>query len=163
MTQPTGNHPSPRIGILSDTHGCLSPAVVDALENVDLIIHAGDVGGPDVLEDLKALAPLYPVRGNMDYGPWAGALRETDLIEVAGKHIYTLHDLSRLDLDPAAAGVDVVVSGHTHRPEAKHTNGILYLNPGSAAFPRFGAAPTIVVLDINRGKLYYRFIELTDA
>lgn len=162
MTTPQKQASKRRIGILSDTHGYLSPAVVAALGNADLIVHAGDIDTPDVLEALKALAPIYPVRGNMDQGRWAASLNEIELIDVDGILMYALHDRSRLDLDPISAGFRVVISGHTHRPHAGYKGDVLFLNPGSAAFPRHGFSPTLALLDIDKDRIGYRFIELPE-
>lgn len=162
MTDTLKNASIRRIGILSDTHGYLSSAAVSTLGSVDLIIHAGDIDAPEVLESLKNLAPVHPVRGNMDMGPWADSLNEIELIDVGGILVYTLHDRSRLDLDPKSAGFRVVISGHTHRPHAGYEGDVLFLNPGSAAFPRHGFPPTLAVLDISSSGIDYRFIELPE-
>jgi len=126
-----------RIALVSDTHGLLRPEVVDALAGVTKILHIGDLGSPDVLEALARLAPVHAVRGNVDRGGWAQALPETDLIDAFGHRVYLIHDLARLDLDPAAAGVRMVLHGHTHRPEAEERNGVWYVNPGSIGPRRF--------------------------
>ncbi len=151
-----------RIGILSDTHGHLSRSAKKELADVNLIIHAGDIGSPDVLDELTAIAPVIPVKGNMDSGRWTAPLHDTELIDVDGTMIYVLHDRLALDLDPETVGIRAVVSGHTHRPEAEDDAGILYLNPGSASFPRHGRAPTVAVLDVSQGSIHFRFIELVE-
>jgi len=125
------------IGVISDTHGLLRPEAVDALRGVDRIVHAGDVGGPEVLAALGAVAPVVAVRGNNDRGVWAAALPETAVVEAAGLELYVLHDVGALDLDPAAAGFRAVIAGHSHRPHEEERGGVLYFNPGSAGPRRF--------------------------
>src|SRR5262245_33404479 len=120
-----------RIGLISDTHGLLRPEAVAFLRGCERIIHAGDVGDPGILAELAALAPVTAVRGNIDVDPWAESLPETELVEIGGVSIYVLHDLGRLDIEPAAAGVDLVVSGHSHKPAIARRRGVLYVNPGS--------------------------------
>lgn len=126
-----------RIALVSDTHGLLRPDVVSGLEGVTKILHMGDLGGPDVLEALARIAPLHAVRGNVDRGGWAQALPETDVVDAFGHRVYLIHDLARLDLDPAAAGVKMVLYGHTHEPEAEERDGVWYVNPGSIGPRRF--------------------------
>src|SRR5436305_2031772 len=118
-----------RIGLISDTHGLLRPEAVDALEGSDLIIHAGDVGKPEVLDALKRLAPVVAVRGNVDRGPWADALPLTAIVKPG---IYVLHDVKELDFDPSTKGYRMVVSGHSHKPSQTERGGVLYVNPGAA-------------------------------
>jgi len=125
------------IGVISDTHGLLRPEAVEALRGAERIIHAGDVGAPDVLSALAALAPVTAVRGNNDKGAWAGRLPATAVLEAGGVSIYVLHDVSELDLDPAAAGFGVVVAGHSHQPLQEARGGVLFFNPGSAGPRRF--------------------------
>ena len=120
------------VGLISDTHGLVRPEALAALAGSAHIIHAGDIGVPAVLEALARIAPVTAVRGNNDLGPWAGGLRERETLEIAGTRIYVIHDLAQLDLDPGAAGIDVVVSGHSHRPAKERRGGALYVNPGSA-------------------------------
>ena len=127
----------PRIGVISDTHGLVRPQALRALAGADLIVHAGDVGSPDVLEALRAVAPVVAVRGNNDRGGWATALAETEVVETDGRSLYVLHDLKELDLDPRAAGFDAVIAGHSHQPRIERRDGVLYLNPGSAGPRRF--------------------------
>jgi len=121
-----------RIGLISDTHGLLRLEAVRALEGSELIIHAGDVGDPGIIEALKRLAPVFAVRGNVDTAPWARALPVNEVIETGSATIYILHDLHQLDLDPATAGFQIVVSGHSHKPAQTQRNDVLFLNPGSA-------------------------------
>src|SRR5437868_5506416 len=125
------------VGVISDTHGLLRPEAVAALRGSDHILHAGDVGGPEVLAALRVLAPLTVVRGNNDRGPWAEALPHDTLIELAGASIYLLHDRAELDLDPRAAGIAAVVCGHSHKPLQEERAGVLHFNPGSAGPRRF--------------------------
>src|SRR5690606_24854869 len=121
-----------RVGVISDTHGLLRPAAVEALAGSDLIVHAGDVGDAAILDALGAIAPVRAVRGNVDVGTWAASLPPIEVVEVAGQHLYVLHRLEDLDLDPAAAGFAAVIYGHSHRPSAERRGGVLFLNPGSA-------------------------------
>ncbi len=120
-----------RIALVSDTHGLLRPEVVAGLAGVTKILHLGDLGSPDVREGLARIAPLHAVRGNVDHGGWARALPRTDVVDAFGHRIYLIHDLAQLDLDPAAAGLKMVLYGHTHEPRAEEDNGVWYVNPGS--------------------------------
>ena len=133
-----------RIGVISDTHGLLRPEALTALEGSELIVHAGDVGGADILERLSAIAPLRAVRGNTDHGPWASELPMTDVVEVEGARLYVLHILGDLHLDPGVAGFGAVIHGHSHRPLIDRRGGVLYLNPGSAGPRRFSLPITLV-------------------
>jgi putative phosphoesterase len=126
-----------RIGLISDTHGLLRPEAVAFLRGCERIIHGGDVGGAGILAGLAALAPCTAVRGNNDKGAWAEALARTALVEAGGVLVYVVHDIAELDLDPAAAGVRVVVSGHSHKPAIERRGGVLYVNPGAAGPRRF--------------------------
>lgn len=148
------------IGIISDTHGSLGAQVRDALGSADVILHAGDFDTPEILDQLQKLAPVIAVRGNMDYGSWANPLPVTDLVELGGVCLYLLHNLNALDLDPAGAGIQVVVSGHTHQAAAIRSNGILFLNPGSPTSPRYGSEPSVAMLRVNQGRMRYQFIEV---
>lgn len=138
-----------RIGIISDTHGLLRPEALRALAGVDHILHAGDVGAPEVLERLRELAPVAAVRGNVDRDAWAQALPHTDLVEAAGRFFYLVHDIGDLDIDPAAAGVCAVVSGHSHRPAVVRRKGVLYVNPGSAGPRRFRLPVTLALMVLS--------------
>jgi len=138
-----------RIGVISDTHGLLRPEACDALEGVDLFIHAGDVGGDSILSDLKSIAPVIAVRGNMDHDAWAYRLPPHDTCQFRHHLIYVIHDLNRIDLDPSAAGVSVVISGHSHTPSVKTRDGVLYLNPGSAGPRRFKLPVSVAILHLN--------------
>ena len=123
--------------MISDTHGLLRPEALDALAGVELIIHAGDIGSPDILPALAAVAPVHAVRGNVDTQPWAEAIPETNVVEVQGRLLYVLHDLKQLDLKPGAAGFSAVISGHSHVPARSTRDGVLYFDPGSAGPRRF--------------------------
>lgn len=125
------------VGVISDTHGLLRPEAVRALHGAELILHAGDVGSPEVLRGLEAMAPVVAVRGNNDHGPWADTLPLADAIEIGGSTVYMLHDVNELDLDPRAAGFAVVIAGHSHRPLCETRDGVLFFNPGSAGPRRF--------------------------
>jgi hypothetical protein len=150
------------IGVISDTHGLLRPQALRALEGSDLIVHAGDVGDRKILEALKTIAPVFAVRGNVDTEEWAQALPETEVIETDPATIYVLHDVHALDLDPAAAGFHVVVSGHSHKPGHTERGGVLFLNPGSAGPRRFDLPVTIARLDISQKPWSVAFIDLME-
>jgi putative phosphoesterase len=126
-----------RVGLISDTHGLLRPEVLAFLQGSDHIVHGGDICDPNVLQKLTAIAPVTAVRGNNDRGAWASSLRETEFFKLGGIFIYAIHDLSALDIEPGAAGVRVIVSGHSHQPLVEHRGGVLYVNPGSAGPRRF--------------------------
>lgn len=147
------------VGVISDTHGMARPEALEALDGVDLIVHAGDIGPRAVFEQFLALAPVEAVRGNVD-GGWAGALPETRLVEVAGRSLYLIHDLERLDLEPAAAGITAVIYGHSHRPSIERRSGVLYLNPGSAGPRRFTLPVSVATLHVSENGLEVELIEL---
>jgi uncharacterized protein len=138
------------IGIISDTHGLLRPEAEQALAGVDLIVHAGDVGRPEILARLKQIAPLFAVRGNVDVEEWAQQLPETTVVDANGVSFYVLHNLQELDLRPDAAGFDIVISGHTHQAEQREKNGVLFINPGSAGPRRFHLSVTLARLDLGK-------------
>ena len=148
------------IGLISDTHGLLRPEALTALEGSDLIIHAGDVGNPGIVEKLRAVAPVVAVRGNVDKGIWAAQLPMTAVVEAHSALIYVLHDLQQLDLDPAGAGFGLVVSGHSHHPGQTERGGVMYLNPGSAGPRRFRLPVTVARLDLRRSPWNVEFIDL---
>jgi putative phosphoesterase len=125
------------VGLISDTHGLIRPEALAALAGVDLIVHAGDIGGPAVLEALRAIAPVVAVRGNNDREAWAASLPDITTTEVGGARVCVVHDLKELRLDPAREGIDVVVHGHSHRPSVEHRERVLIVNPGSAGPRRF--------------------------
>lgn len=141
-----------RIGLISDTHNLLRPEARIALKGVDHIIHAGDICDAQVLKELEAIAPVTAVRGNNDQGPWTEELQERVRAEFGGVAVYIVHDLQDLDLVPETAGINVVVSGHSHRPLSKMENGVLYVNPGSAGPRRFSLPISIGFLEIAEGR-----------
>jgi putative phosphoesterase len=141
------------VGVISDTHGMLTTAAGNALKGVDRILHAGDIDGPEILQLLADIAPVTAVRGNMDHGRWADALHPTDMMSLSGILIYMLHNLERLDLDPAAAGVKIVICGHTHQAQIKTIDGVLYLNPGSASYGRYGSPGSVAILKLANGRI----------
>lgn len=144
------------VGLISDTHGLVRPEALAALAGSAHIVHAGDIGGPAVLEALARIAPVTAVRGNNDLAPWAKGLRDTEVLEVVGTRIYVIHDLSELDLDPAAEGIDVVVSGHSHRPAEEVRDGVLYVNPGSAGPRRFSLPIALARLALPARRVVFK-------
>jgi putative phosphoesterase len=148
-----------RIGVISDTHGLLRPEAVRALRGSDHILHAGDVCGAHVVEELRTIAPVTAVRGNNDHDPWGRELPGTATLELEGVRIHVLHDVS--DLDLAAAGVAVVVSGHSHQPVRVRRGGVLYLNPGSAGPRRFRLPVTVGRLTLRSGRVQARIVTLS--
>jgi hypothetical protein len=138
-----------RVGLISDTHGLLRPEAVERLRGAAHIIHAGDIGAADVLVALRALAPLTAVRGNNDHAPWAHAVRATETVRIGEVRIHVVHDLAELAIDPAAEGVQVVVSGHSHRARIEGRAGVLYVNPGSAGPRRFRLPVSVARLEID--------------
>lgn len=149
-----------RIGLISDTHGLLRPEALDYLAGCDHIIHGGDIGGPHILEQLAAIAPLTAVRGNNDRGDWADALPETALLRFEDVAVYAIHDLKQLDIDPEARGVRVVVSGHSHKPVQDERKGVLYVNPGSAGRRRFSLPIALGELLVDGGHVQSRVVTL---
>ena len=148
------------VGVISDTHGLLRPAALDVLRGSDLIIHAGDVGKPEVLEPLRALAPVHVVRGNVDYGKWADALPTTALVDIGELMFYVLHDISQLDLDPPTAGFAAVVYGHWHRPSIETRDGVLFLNPGSAGPRRFDLPISLAQVRVRGREVEAKIVEI---
>lgn len=139
-----------RIGVISDTHGLLRPEAEQRLAGVKLIVHAGDIGWPDVIIRLRQIAPVIAIRGNVDSGRWAKRYPETKMVRLDGRSIYVLHDINELQLDPIACGIDVVISGHSHRPRIETIRGVLYLNPGSAGPRRFNLPVTLATLELAK-------------
>lgn len=149
-----------RIGVISDTHGLLRPEAREALRGSDLILHAGDICGFEIVEELREIAPVTAVRGNNDHDPWGSRLPETVTIEVGGVRIHMLHDLHRLAIDAAAEGVDVVVAGHSHQPLRERRAGILHFNPGSAGPRRFRLPVSVGRLAVRGGRVSARVVVL---
>ena len=157
---------SPRliVGLISDTHGLLRPEALDALTGSDFIVHAGDIGDPEVLAALSRVAPVTAVRGNVDTQGWAKSLPETDVLEVgASMRLYILHNIEDLDLDPAAAGFHAVIFGHTHKPGKQVKDGVLYVNPGSAGPRRFSLPISLGRLVVEAGKMAVDLTTLESA
>jgi putative phosphoesterase len=150
------------IGLISDTHGLLRPEAVVALQGSDLIIHAGDVGNASILKQLGALAPVVAVRGNIDSDAYASQLPLTAVVEAGSILIYVLHDIHQLDLDPAAAEFNLVISGHSHKPGRTEERGVVYVNPGSAGPRRFRLPITVARLNLAESPWSVDFIDLTD-
>jgi putative phosphoesterase len=140
-----------KIGLISDTHGLVRPEALRALAGVERIIHAGDVGGPKVIDALRDIAPVDVVRGNNDKDPWGAKLPSWLALEFEGVRVHVLHDLKEIDVDPAATGFRVVVAGHSHKPVVKERDGVLFVNPGSAGQRRFSLPVTIAYLTISAG------------
>lgn len=149
-----------RIGLISDTHGLLRPEAVEALRGSELILHAGDVGKPQILEELRKLAPVMAVRGNVDTEAWAYVLPVTAITEAGAAMIYMIHDVKKMDLNPATAGFQIVVSGHSHQPGKMERNGVLYINPGSAGPRRFQLPVTVARLDLSSTPYAVEFVAL---
>ena len=148
------------IGVISDTHGVLRSEALGELQGVDLIVHAGDVGDPDILDVLGDIAPVRAVRGNTDLADWARSLPLTDAVEWGGLTFYVLHDLGELDLDPAVSGFRGVISGHTHQPSLTEDNGVLFLNPGSAGPRRFDLPATVARIEVRVADVNVNIVEI---
>lgn len=148
------------VGLISDTHGLLRPEAAAALRGVERIIHAGDIGGADILEALAKIAPVDAVRGNNDEGPWAARLPVELTLDIAGVAVHVLHDLKELEGDPAAAGFRVVIAGHSHKPRVNEKNGVLYVNPGSAGPRRFKLPVAVAYLQVASGAATARIHEI---
>jgi uncharacterized protein len=150
-----------RIGVISDTHGLLRPEAVRALRGSTLIVHAGDVGAPEVLEALRAIAPVVAVRGNNDHGPWARALREREIVDVEGARLLIIHDLKALRGTPP--DVAAVIAGHSHHPSITERDGVVFLNPGSAGPRRFSLPVTVATVRARSGRVAARIVDLPVA
>jgi uncharacterized protein len=148
------------VGVISDTHGLLRPEAIAALRGSDLIIHAGDVGKPEVIEELRAIAPTHVVRGNIDTASWAEALPMTACVDVGQRPFFVLHEIAQLDLDPAAAGFAAVVYGHSHQPAIETRAGVLFLNPGSAGPRRFKLPIAVARVVVSDRELRPEIVEL---
>ena len=151
-----------RVGLISDTHGMLRPEALDFLAGSDHIVHGGDIGGPEILERLAAIAPLTVVRGNNDTAPWTRAIPETARVDFGPVALYAIHDLKQLDIDPRAAGVRVVVSGHSHKPACSERGGVLYVNPGSAGRRRFSLPIAAAELIIEGDAVAVKLVTLRE-
>ena len=149
-----------RVGLISDTHGLLRPQAIDFLRGSELIVHAGDICDGAILTALAAIAPVIAVRGNNDHGAWAEPLRESELFQVGDAFVYAIHDVAAIDIDPRAAGVRVVVSGHSHQPSVRRDDGVLYVNPGSAGPRRFKLPISVGELTIDGASVAARTVEL---
>ena len=149
-----------RVGIISDTHGLLRPEAVDALQGSDIIIHAGDMGGEDIIPTLENIAPVHAVRGNVDNGAWARRYPLTEALELENVALYIFHGHLEIDIDPAAGSFNVVIQGHSHIPLIKTENGVLYVNPGSAGRKRFSLPVTLATLTLDNGQAEAELIDL---
>jgi putative phosphoesterase len=149
-----------RVGVISDTHGLLRPEAIAFLQGCDHIVHGGDIGDAAILDRLSDIAPVTAVRGNNDRGRWAEAVAETELFQLGEVFVYALHDLALLDIDPAAAGVRVVVSGHSHKPLVEQRDGVLYVNPGSAGPRRFSLPVSVADLTIEGENVTAQIVQL---
>lgn len=150
-----------RVGLISDTHGLMRESALRELRGSDLILHAGDIGQPEIVEALQALAPVVAVRGNVDTGAWAAAWPQTAVADAGPALIYVLHDVRALDLDPAVAGFGMVVSGHSHQPGRVERNGVVYVNPGSAGPRRFRLPVTVARLDLASRPWQIEFVDVS--
>lgn len=148
------------IGLISDTHGLIRPQALAALKSVDLIIHAGDIGKPDVLKALETIAPLVAIKGNIDKDGWAKSLPETKALKINDAQLYVIHNLKELELDPGARGFNVVISGHSHKPSIVTQDGVLFVNPGSAGPRRFKLPVAVGKLRVNGRDVKAELIEL---
>lgn len=149
-----------RLGIISDTHGLLRPEAVVFLQGCNRILHGGDIGNGEILAQLSSIAPVTAIRGNNDKGAWAEAIPETKLFEFGGIYVYTIHDLSQLNIDPSAAGIRVVISGHSHKPLIERRDGIWFVNPGSAGPRRFKLPISVADILIEGSAISPRIVEL---
>jgi uncharacterized protein len=149
-----------QIGLISDTHGLLRPEAVEALHDSHLILHAGDVGSPEILANLRSIAPVVAIRGNVDTEFWASALPETEVVTAAGVVLYMLHDVEKLDVNPETAGFSIVLSGHSHKAKQEFRGKVLYLNPGSAGPRRFTLPITVARLDLKVKPLHADIIPI---
>jgi putative phosphoesterase len=149
------------IGVISDTHGLLRPEAVELLRGSEHIIHAGDIGAAEIITELEKIAPVTVIRGNMDTQPWARRFAETEVVELGGLHIYVIHDVNAIDLNPKAAGFVAVISGHSHKPKQEVKDGVLYFNPGSAGPRRFKLPISVGRLTIVDGKVSGKILQIS--
>src|ERR1700732_4524013 len=148
------------VGVISDTHGLLRTEAVELLRGSEHIIHAGDIGDPEIIPKLEKIAPVTTIRGNVDTQPWTRQFAETEVVELGGLHIYVIHDANALDLNPKAAGFAAVISGHSHKPKQEVKDGVLYLNPGSAGPRRFNLPISVGKMVITGGKVSAEILEI---
>lgn len=148
------------IGVISDTHGLLRPEAKYQLTGVDHIIHAGDIGSPDIVPGLAEIAPVTAIKGNIDQAAWASSFAEEEILEIAGRKIFILHNRNELNCDPGIAGFDIVISGHSHKPAIETIDGVLYLNPGSAGPRRFTLPIAVAFLELSPGSTVPRIQEI---
>ncbi len=148
------------IGVISDTHGLLRPEAVELLRGSEHIIHAGDIGSPEIIPELRKIAPVTAIRGNVDTQAWARVFAETEVVELGGLHIYMIHDANAIDLNPKAAGFAAVISGHSHQPKQEMKNGVLYFNPGSAGPRRFKLPISVGRMEIVDGQVSAEILEI---
>jgi len=153
-------HSAKFIGLISDTHGLIRPQALAALEGVDLIIHAGDIGKLEVLQGLDAIAPLVAIKGNIDKDAWAESLPETKALKIGATRLYVIHNVKELDFAPAARGFQVVISGHSHKPSVVRRDGVLFVNPGSAGPKRFKLPVAVARLRVDGGHITAELVEL---
>ena len=156
-------HSKSTIGVISDTHGLFRPEVKKIFKGVDLILHAGDIGAREVLQELRLCAPVRAVRGNNDKGQWAEGIPETEVVHVRAVQLYVLHDVKELDLDPSAAGFQVVISGHSHKPSIERRDGVLFVNPGSAGPRRFSLPVSVARLTVEGSTVEGKLILLAGS
>ena len=148
------------VGVISDTHGLLRPEAVQLLRGSEHIIHAGDIGSPEIIPELEKIAPVTAIRGNVDTEAWARRFAETEVVELGGLEIYVIHDANALDLNPRAAGFAAVISGHSHQPKHETKDGVLYFNPGSAGPRRFKLPISVGRLEILDGKVKAEILKI---
>lgn len=149
-----------RVGIISDTHGLLRPEAVELLRGSEHIIHAGDIGAPEIVGELEKIAPVMAIRGNVDTQPWARRFAEIEVVELGGVFLYVIHDVNAIDLNPKAAGFAAVISGHSHKPKQEMRDGVLYFNPGSAGPRRFKLPISVGRLSIHEGGLSGEILQI---
>jgi len=149
-----------RIGLISDTHGLLRPEAIAALGGSELILHAGDVGKAEILDELRKIAPVIAIRGNVDTASWCSSLKETELVQTEAANFYLIHNIADLDLNPSAAGIHIVLFGHSHQPTQYKKDGVLYVNPGSAGPRRFNLPVSLTTLDLGATPWAVQFLTL---
>jgi putative phosphoesterase len=154
------NQQKMQVGVISDTHGLMRPEAIAALQGVDLILHAGDIGSQNVLDALGELAPVVAIRGNNDDEPWAAGIPEEETVQIGGISVHLIHDAKQLNFVPQKAGIQIVVSGHSHKPGVRELNGVIFLNPGSAGPRRFKLPITVAQLQVESEKFSAEIIDL---